>query len=904
MRHIPSILILVALLAARSPAQPDTVNFESPATHPVRLSPDGTRAFVVQTADGRLSVFDLANPDLPVLVAEIPVGLEPVSVHPRTDDEVWVVNHVSDSVSVVSVAAGVVLQTISVGDEPADVVFAGEPMRAFVSVAGRHEVVAIDPATRDIVATVPLDGEHPRALAVRPDGKAVYVAFALSGNRTTTIPPAIAPAPPPPTNPNLPAPPKVALIVDAEDPIWSAAIPYDVLDHDVAEIDAQTFQVIRTFARVGTVNFGIAVQPTTGDLYVANTDHRNLERFLPNLRGRAVVNRVTRVTVGPTPSITPFDLNPTIDDSILPNPAAQAIALAQPTDLAFDPGGQHFYVAAFGSDRIARLDAGGNVLARIELRPPGIDSTGARGPRGLALHSAAHRLYVANRIANSLIVIDTRTDQVVGEVPIGSFDPTPAAVAAGRGFLYDARLSGNGLTSCASCHVDGDDDRLAWDLGDPGGSMVDVTDPQTGTVWAMHPMKGPMVNRTMKGLAGLDPFNWRGDRPHFPAFNEGFASLLGGSTLDPVSFAKFQAFFESLTLAPNPNRLPDGSFLPLLNGGDPLAGSSIYASSSCLTCHALENQTKIFVTKENPNGLPFKVPDFRSFYRKAEFNVGFGAKNRIGFGSFHDGTKGSTSATGTFAPTTAFFASFDTGTPPVVGFARTIDAANAAGAALLADVAMLEAQAGLGNCDVTGRGRVDGVPRGLFFDVGLGAYLSDETGVGPFTFAELAQKALAGNATFTLLATPRGTGRRIGIDRDRDGVLDGDEAGPGFFPFGNGCAGTGGTVPALEGLGVPAPDQNVALVLSLARPSAPGLLLLGLGSTQLPLDPFCDLEIAPLVPSFHLSFVTTGSGGLALAGALPDTTPIGIDVYFQVLIQDGAASAGIATSRPLRMRLE
>src|SRR5918995_4734174 len=65
------------------------VNFEGAQTTPVRLSPDGTRLFAVNTPDARLSVFDLLAPANPALIAEIPVGIEPVSVNPRTNDEVW-----------------------------------------------------------------------------------------------------------------------------------------------------------------------------------------------------------------------------------------------------------------------------------------------------------------------------------------------------------------------------------------------------------------------------------------------------------------------------------------------------------------------------------------------------------------------------------------------------------------------------------------------------------------------------------------------------------------------------------------------------------------------------------------------------------------------------------------------
>ena len=48
------------------------------------------------------------------------------------------------------------------------------------------------------------------------------------------------------------------------------------------------------------------------------------------------------------------------------------------------------------------------------------------------------------------------------------FDPAPPAVRDGRRFLYDARdTSGHGDSACASCHIFGDFDSLAWDLGDP-----------------------------------------------------------------------------------------------------------------------------------------------------------------------------------------------------------------------------------------------------------------------------------------------------------------------------------------------------------------------------------------------------------------------------------------------------
>src|SRR6185369_16966230 len=74
--------VLCALLAVAPPVLAQVpgaayTNFEGAQTNPVRLSPDGTRLFAVNTPDSRLSVFDLTVPSAPRLIAEIPVGLEP-----------------------------------------------------------------------------------------------------------------------------------------------------------------------------------------------------------------------------------------------------------------------------------------------------------------------------------------------------------------------------------------------------------------------------------------------------------------------------------------------------------------------------------------------------------------------------------------------------------------------------------------------------------------------------------------------------------------------------------------------------------------------------------------------------------------------------------------------------------
>src|SRR6185436_14198183 len=120
-------------------------------------------------------------------------------------------------------------------------------------------------------------------------------------------------------------------------------------------------------------------------------------------------------------------------------------------------------------------------------------------------------------------------------------DPTPPAIRNGRDFLYDAKLAGAGLVSCASCHIDAEMDLLAWDLGNPQGNMETNTAKISASQllipggassnFVFHPMKGPMTTQTLRGLRGLDPLHWRGDRTNFFHFIGAFSGLLGGPGL-------------------------------------------------------------------------------------------------------------------------------------------------------------------------------------------------------------------------------------------------------------------------------------------------------------------------------------------------------------------------------------
>ena len=100
LRPLSLVIALATLAASTAAAQISFVAFESGHVRPVALSPDGARLFAVNTPDNTLEIFDVVFGTLEH-AASVPVGMEPVSVAARTNGEVWVVNHLSDSVSIV-----------------------------------------------------------------------------------------------------------------------------------------------------------------------------------------------------------------------------------------------------------------------------------------------------------------------------------------------------------------------------------------------------------------------------------------------------------------------------------------------------------------------------------------------------------------------------------------------------------------------------------------------------------------------------------------------------------------------------------------------------------------------------------------------------------------------------------
>jgi hypothetical protein len=84
------------------------------------------------------------------------------------------------------------------------------------------------------------------------------------------------------------------------------------------------------------------------------------------------------------------------------------------------------------------------------------------------------------------------------------------------------------------------------------------------------------------------------------------------------------------------------------------------------------------------------------------------------------------------------------------------------------------ARADAGDCDLVAKSfSPSGAQRGYVY-TGAGVFLSDRHADGYVSASSLWSAGQRANASVTYTCVPPGSGVRIGIDRDLDGVYDGD----------------------------------------------------------------------------------------------------------------------------------
>jgi hypothetical protein len=628
---------------------------------------------------------------------------------------------------------------------------------------------------------------------------------------------------------------------------------FSLPDKDVFAIDALADPPVQVagsggfFQSVGTVLYNMAVNPVSGKVYVSNTDALNQDRFEgpgifagETVRGHHNENRITVVDpTGPVP-VTPHHLNPHIDYSQccapIPNDE-NALSVALPTGMEVTPDGKTLYVAMLGSDKVgiydtAELESGTFVpsLANQVMVSGG-------GPTGLALDAKNRQVFVMTRFDDGISIVDLDAKAEVSHLTM--FSPEPSSVTRGRRFLYDASFgSAHGDSACATCHVFGDFDALAWDLGNPDNDPLPNANPTVPSFFppladtSFQPMKGPMTTQSLRGMANDGPMHWRGDRngaldeptfqPDSGAFDEklgfikfqaGFTDLLGRSGPIPdQDMSDFADFILQVMYPPNPNRSIDNQLT-----ADQAAGRDYFlnritetGTNSCTSCHTLDpNGNAEFgvpipgffgtsgMSTKDPFPQMFKIPQLRNLYQKVGM-FGFPSSQAtilglpliVGPVPPIDGYLGAFSSAfpinpnpGGFSPDpsglaereqlVSFLFAFDTNLAPIVGQQATVSWRQPAPPNVGARIALFETRADAGECDLVAKADLADGEHGFLY-VGSDTWIPDRTGAPSVCTADIESLVTGPHTSVTFTATPPGSGRRLGIDRDLDGVLDGD----------------------------------------------------------------------------------------------------------------------------------
>lgn len=735
------------------------INFETPHVHPIDITPDGNTLVSVNTAAHKLEVWSISGSSISP-TASIPVGIDPISVRIRNNNEAWVVNHISDSVSIVDLNSQTVTRTLKTDNEPADVVFANN--RAFVSASEANNINVFNLNNLNAAPSdISINGEDPRSLTVSADGNTVYAAIYESGNGTRLSGNAGGGGP---------------IVRDNQQ-----------ADNDVAIINTSTLEVSYR-RRLMNMVMAIGVNPSTQRVFTVGTEAFNDIPNEPALNGKFIKVNMASFTGSGLNGAIIKDLNPHLDyTSPTVSTTLRNLSVGDPRSITWQQNGQRAFISGMGSNNVIVIDSSGDRVSNFEV---------GEGPTGIVLKESADIGFVMNKFAGSISIIDLSSLSQISEVEFD--DPTPLVIKEGRPFIYDTHLtSGTGHTSCASCHVDSRTDRLGWQLSDgnnTSSSIPRASNSLPGNVIGTSTIssnKQVMTTQTLIDIMEHPRFHWRGDRATIDDFNGTFVNLMGRSSqITQTQMNKMKDFLRTLWLPPNPYRnidntrpstvtLPDGTTATSNRVGnnttDALRGGG--NTNNCLICHSGQgNATRNFGA--NPEiGSNIIAPALPALYDKMGSSFG-----RTGFGFFHDGGSDLLRA----ARTREFLAEILTLEGPEgplvgdevrqaphagVGQQITIN-----GNASSAQLNLLNQFISIANnsswAELIAHSKIDGSQRGFVLQQNE-SFTADIQGETATKTSLLNQASNGNSVTFTLVAT--GMSTRIALDSDLNGVLNGDE---------------------------------------------------------------------------------------------------------------------------------
>ncbi|MDX2152770.1 MAG: hypothetical protein SFV54_18655 [Bryobacteraceae bacterium] len=503
--------------------------------NPIELavSADGKLLYVVCEGSDELAVINLATAAPPRRIA---VGRHPKGIV-LSNNSAYVANSWSDTVTEVSTATLEVTRTLRTGFEPTSVALAGNSLYTANRIG--NDISVIDLSTGEETRRLSA-GRGASYLSLSPDGQ-LYSTHIYPNPAAFRTSPA-----------------SEITVVDPGEHRVTRRIPLPAA--------AGVFHV----AFAAKTNIGIAAQLRPKNLIpLAHVAH-----------GWTVGNSLAVLgdDVGAEPVQLPLD---DIERH-----------LALPFGVAISPNNRAAYVSFSGSDTVAEIDL--DRLTHLIRETPSAErkrlandlSVSAhyisarirvgRNPKGIALSPDGKRLYVANRLDDTVSVIDTAARKVVRTLSLGG-PVTDTPERRGARLFHTARYSFQGQFACASCHLEETFDGLSWDL-EPDGFAIDIVD-----------------NRLLEDVGPTAPFKWNAGNPDLetecgPRTAMFFFRSQGFSKTELADLVRF---VKSIPVRPNRYRLKGGELTAAQERGKAIFertrrkdGSPIDEMLQCPVCHS------------------------------------------------------------------------------------------------------------------------------------------------------------------------------------------------------------------------------------------------------------------------------------------------------------------------------
>lgn len=527
-------VVLLALAAQPAPIQ-SRILPEEPYLSPleIAMSPDGRLLYVLCQDSDEIKVVDAISDKV---LKSIPVGRVPRGlVLSRNGDRLYVTNAWSDTVSVIDTMSLEVIETLSAGFEPSGVVV--DPNGSTLYVANRlsNDVSVIDLKTGQETKRL-LAGRGASYLFLSPNGRSIYCTHIYPNPGAFR------------TEPKS----EITVIDTASQTVVERKTLHNVAGMFHLAISADG-------------KLGVAAQLRPKNLIpLAHVEHGwafgdSLSLFGEDVGGivQIPLDELDRYYA------LPWGVAITPDKSkiFLTNAASQCVTVIHVPDLLKAVRTRR---EPFVNDLSASAEY---VSARIPV---------GHNPRGIVLSPDGKRLYVANRLDDSISVIDTSAEKVVSTVDLGG-PRNVDALRRGERLFYTSEFAFQGAFGCSNCHLDATIDGLQWDL-EPDGFGKDIVD-----------------NRSLENLSGTEPFKWNGGNPDMPTEcgprTEKF--FFRSQSFNQQQLTDLVTFVYSLPYRPNRYRLSNGELTPAQERGKAIFeraaaknGTAIAPTNQCSYCHS------------------------------------------------------------------------------------------------------------------------------------------------------------------------------------------------------------------------------------------------------------------------------------------------------------------------------